>query len=187
MNDVPYTPQAPYGVWDAAHEHYCTAADTVMVEQLYQGDRRDTIPPAEADQKMTTVIAWDRQTFPGVLALPLADVAQAGAASYGLHPVIEPLTLDALEREVAAGHPVLVSVMTHGAPGGQAIAPYFGPENVHHTILIVGYDAPHGILYANDPGFMGGRQHAYSWTALEPAIQAEAQIYEPGVEMLFFS
>jgi hypothetical protein len=185
-NRVPYTPQAPFANWDAAHEHYCTAADLVMVDQFYHGDARDRIPPAEADAKMTSVIAWDRRQWPGVVTFSLTQVALAGKTLFGMQPTIQPVSFEAVQRQVAAGHPVLVALMTHGAPGGAAIAPYYGPADVHHVILITGYDAARGLVYANDPGFMQGQSYAYAWSSLLPAIQAEVHRPDPAANMLSF-
>ncbi|HEX4213284.1 MAG TPA: C39 family peptidase [Candidatus Dormibacteraeota bacterium] len=187
MNQVPYTPQAPFDNWDAAHEHYCTAADTLMVEDFYKGDRESVIPPAVADQQMGAIIARDRQVWPGVLSLPLASVAQTAQAMFGLTPTIEPVTLANVERALAGGHPVLVALMTHGDPGGAAIAPYYGSDNVHHVILLIGYDATRNVVYANDPGFMQGRDYTYSWSTLTPAIAQESPRYDPSQEMLYFT
>jgi hypothetical protein len=174
---MPYTSQAPTGNFDSAHEEYCEAAAVLMVGRYFAGDRRAQIPGGEADASMRGIVAWERAAFPGVLDLPLVDVQRVAAHFYGLAGEVVPVDLGAIKRSLAAGQPVIIPVMTHGAPGGQKIAPYYGAVSVYHVIVLVGYDAAKGIVYTNDAGFSvyPGRAYPYAWSTLSAAIDAQTQ------------
>jgi len=184
---VPYTAQSPFNQWGAGnpHEEYCEAAALLMLGDYYKGDTRDRIPPAEADSAMAQIVGVERRTFPGVLDLPLTSVGAVGTQLYGLTPEVMPVDLDAIKRNLAEGHPVIVPVMTHGA-GGAKIAPFYGAVNVYHVIVITGYDTARGLLYTNDAGFVQGQNYAYSWATLSSAIDAQAQKFPQGRVMLIF-
>lgn len=185
---VPYTSQSPYAQWGAGdpHQEYCEAAALLMVSQYFKGDRRDHIPPAEADAGMGQIVSVERKDFPGVLDLPLSDMASVGNQLWGLTPSVAPVGPTEIERSLANGRPVVVPVMTHGA-NGERIAPFYGAVNVYHVIVLTGYDASKGLFYANDAGFMQGQNYAYTWATLSTAIDAQAQRYPQGRVMLAFS
>lgn len=181
---VPYTPQAPFNTWDAAHEDYCEAAATLMYGAYLTGDHREVIPPAEADQRMGKIVNWERATWPGVLNLPLSDVGETGAHFFNATPFFDDPTLPNIERALAAGHPVIIPLMTHGAPGGHKINPYYGTLNVYHVLLITGYGP--GYLVTNDAGIGAGENWRYTWTVLSAAMQAQVAVMHQQPVMLYF-
>ena len=75
IQGVPFTIQSPYQVWDRVHDEYCEAAAVYMVGQYWNNDHRANLPQAEAEATMGRFVAWERATFPGVLNLPLLDMA----------------------------------------------------------------------------------------------------------------
>jgi hypothetical protein len=173
IQTVPYTVQAPYGKWDAAHEEYCEAAAVLMVGLYMGGDRRSRIPPAEADADMANIVSYERATWPGVLNLSLDKVGAVGNHFYNVAPTLEEASFDNIEKEIAAGRPVIIPVMTHGAPGGARIAPYYGSLSVYHVIVIVGYDAATQTVTTNDAGISQGQNYQYRWPVLESAMDAQ--------------
>ena len=183
---VPYTAQAPTGNWDAAHEEYCEAAAALMVGRYYQNLKYagDRIPPADADQAMGQIVAYERQTWPGVLDLSLDRVAQVTQHFYNLDATIGPASLAAVKRALAGGQPVLIPLMTHGGPGGARIAAPYGSVSVYHVIVITGYDTQK--VYTNDPGFVQGQNWAYTWDVLQSAMTAqESRMGQPSVMLSF--
>jgi hypothetical protein len=117
--------------------------------------------------------------------LPLTSVASVGTQLFGLKPTVAPVDLEQIEQNVAAGRPVIVPVMTHGA-GGAKIAPFYGAVDVYHVIVITGYDQTKGLLYTNDAGFIEGQNYAYTWSTLSSAIDAQTRKYPQGRVMLVF-
>lgn len=186
---VPYTSQSPYDQWGAndPHQNYCEAAALLMVALYYQGDHQSRIPPATADADMGHIVSVERSLFPGVLDLSVQDIAEVGSRLYGLQATVVPISEVTTEQELAEGHPVIIPVMTHGLPGGQMIAPYYGTVNVYHVIVVTGYDAARGVFYTNDAGFMQGQNYAYTWSTLAEANAAQAQRFPQGQVMLVFS
>jgi Peptidase_C39 like family len=185
---VPYTSQFPYsGQWNAGNPHleYCEAAALLMMADFYKGDTRDRIPPAEADAGMGQIVQTERTSYPSVVDLPLTSIGEVGTRMFGLRPTISPVGLDAIQRQLAAGRPVIIPVMTHGA-NGVKIAPFYGASNVYHVIVITGYDTTRGVLYTNDAGFVEGQNYAYRWETLSSAIDAANQKYGQGRVMLVF-
>ncbi|HXM58204.1 MAG TPA: C39 family peptidase [Candidatus Dormibacteraeota bacterium] len=185
---VPYTSQFPYsGQWNAGNPHleYCEAAALLMMSDFFKGDARDRIPPAEADPAMGEIVQAERRTFPGVLDLPLTSIGAVGTQLFSLRPTVTPVSMEAIERQLAGGRPVIVPVMTHGSNGAK-IAPFYGAGNVYHVIVITGYDSAKSLLYTNDAGFVEGQNYAYSWATLSSAIDAADQKYGQGRVMLVF-
>jgi hypothetical protein len=177
IQGVPFTIQAPFQVWDRAHEEYCEAAAVYMVGQYWGNDHRQRIPPAEADATMGRMVAWERASFPGVVNLPLSDmvlVAQHFYATAKLNAQVVPVDYGVIQQSLAAGRPVIIPVMTHGAPGGWPIYPTYGAGNVYHVIVLIGYDATKGLVYTNDAGLREGLGLPYSWSTLQTAIESQA-------------
>jgi hypothetical protein len=177
IQGVPFTIQAPFQVWDRAHQEYCEAAAVYMVSQYWNSDHRQRIPPAEADAAMGQMVAWERATFTGVVNLPLADMGQVAQHFYpnlNLDAQVVPVDLAVIQQNLAAGRPVIIPVMTHGAAGGRAIYPTYAAGSVYHVIVLIGYDTSRGIVYTNDPGLREGLGLPYAWSTLQAALETQA-------------
>src|SRR5262249_57690090 len=119
------------------------------------------------------------------LGHPLSSMCSDWTHIYGLSPTVMPVDLDAIERNLASGRPVIIPVMTHGV-NGQKISPHYGTLNVYHVIVLIGYDNQKGLLYTNDAGFVEGQNYAYTWSTLSTAIDAQAGKFPQGRVMLVF-
>lgn len=183
---VPYTGQAPTGNWDAVHEDYCEAAAVLMVGYWYQkryiGSDVQTIPPGEAEQKMAEITRWERANFPGH-DLDLNQVASVASNFYNLDGQVVPVgpdDSDAIRRQIAAGKPVIIPVMTQ-LLDGQKINPQYtyhrgaqGGYGVYHVMVLIGYDVNTGEFYADDAGIVPqGKRVSYPWSRLSAAIDAQ--------------
>jgi Peptidase_C39 like family len=179
---VPYTSQAPRADWPT-HEDYCEPAALLMYADFLHGDKRQVIPADEADREMTTIIRWERLTFASPHPdLTLEQMGQTAEHFHGFGHFVQPADLGAVKQQLAAGHPVIIPVMTHGAPGGQPLSPHYGRQNVYHVILITGYDGDR--VYTNDAGFMQGQNQSYAWSTLESAMDAQQAKMHQGRVML---
>ncbi|MGH7904430.1 MAG: C39 family peptidase [Candidatus Dormibacteraceae bacterium] len=180
---VPYTPQAPRGDWPT-HEDYCEAAALLMYSHYLRGDHSATIPAATAEREMDPLVAWERRTFDNPHPdLTLAQIGQEAGRLFGFRSVVQPATLDAVREQLARGNPVIIPVMTHGAPGGAKLTPYYGSGNVYHVLLLIGYTAD-GHLIADDGGFMQGRYWQYRWPTLWSAMEAQMPRMNQAPQML---
>ena len=181
---VPYTSQAPHADW-STHEDYCEAAALLMYSAYLSRDQREVIPPNEADSRMTRLVQFERTTYrTNHPDLTLDQMGYVAHSMFGMTPHVMPASLDAIKHQLAAGRPVIVPVMTHGAPGGQKLAPFYGYMNVYHVLLIKGYDSRN--LYTNDAGFMQGENYAYTWPWLAAAIDSQSAKMHQGRVMLVF-
>ncbi|MGH7775825.1 MAG: C39 family peptidase [Candidatus Dormibacterales bacterium] len=183
---VPYTPQAPHDDW-ATHEDNCEAAAIVMYASYLHGDRRSTIPPDEADSLMTPVLRYERAWLANPHPdLTLEEIGEVANHFYGFRYEVGPAGYAAVRRQLAEGHPVVIPVMTHGAPGGAKLTPYYGAVSVYHVVLLVGYTSD-GLLIANDAGFMQGQYWRYTWATLVSAMAAQEPRMHQGQVMLTLS
>jgi hypothetical protein len=157
-----------------------------MMSDFFKGDARDRIPPAEADSGMGTIYQTERRTFPNVKDLPLASIATVGNQMFGLRPTMMPADMEAIERQLAAGRPVIIPVMTHGGPNHTKIAPNYADGDSYHVIVVTGYDSAKGMLYTNDAGFIQGQNWVYNWTTLSAAMDSANRYIGQGRVMLVF-
>jgi len=184
---VPYTSEFPFANEinpKDPHENYCEAAALEMVSQYFKGDTRVFLPAAEADAGMGGIVSVERRTFPGVLDLPLTSVASVGTQMFGLKATISPVDQVEIRRNLAAGRPVIVPLMTW--VNGTRISEHYGSVGVYHVVVLTGYDSAKGVFYTNESGFTEGHDWPYTWSLLSSAIDAQAAKYPQGRVMLVF-
>ncbi|GAC1329450.1 MAG: hypothetical protein NVSMB17_05850 [Candidatus Dormibacteria bacterium] len=163
--NVPYTVQAPFANWKF-HEESCEEATLLMYRQFLQGDSRADIPPGEADQGLRALKAWQVTNWGSEVDLTLERTGQLAHDYWGYHYQVMPATEESIRQAIAAGHPVVVPVMTRSLQN-----PHYGPKTVYHEVLLKGYSA--GGAIANDPGVQEGKNWFYSWDILFGAIDAQ--------------
>jgi hypothetical protein len=173
---VPYTVQAPYANW-SFHQESCEEAAILMYHDFLAGDRRADIPPAEADQQLGALKAWQVSHWGAERDLDLQHTGQLARDNYGYSFRVLPATIDSIKAAIAAGHPVVVPVMTHALQNS-----YYGPKSVYHEVLVKGYTADGAIT--NDPGISQGKNWFYSWSVIFQAIDAQTPAMKQGRVML---
>ena len=100
--------------------------------------------------------------------LTLDRTGQFAQAYYGYHYALVPATAESITAQVAAGHPVIVPVMTKALQNN-----HYGRGDVYHEVLIKGY-TPDGVV-TNDAGVQEGKDWFYAWNVIFGAIDAQAQ------------
>ncbi|HEV3231598.1 MAG TPA: C39 family peptidase [Candidatus Dormibacteraeota bacterium] len=173
---VPYTVQAPFNNWKV-HEESCEEAALLMYHDFLEGDARAQIPPADADQQLRALKAWQVTNWGAERDLDLEHIGQLAQQYYGYTYQVSPATQANIQAAVAAGHPVVVPVMTHSLMNSN-----YGPKTVYHVVLIKGY-APGGVV-TNDAGIKEGKDWFYSWPVLFSAIDAQTPKMGQGRLML---
>jgi hypothetical protein len=162
---VPYTVQAPFANW-AVHEESCEEAALLMYHDFLAGQKTD-IDPATADQQIRAMKAWQVTNWGAERDLTIEKVGELAKDYYGHnYTVTQNLTQDDIKKQIIAGHPLLVPVMTQSLQN-----PHYSPGNVYHILLIKGYDAT-GVI-TNDAGIKEGKDWHYSWGILWSAIDAQ--------------
>ncbi|MDQ6748923.1 MAG: C39 family peptidase [Candidatus Dormibacteraeota bacterium] len=162
---APYTVQAPFGNWKF-HQESCEEAALLMYHDFLEGDQHPDIPPAEADQALRAIKAWEVQNWGAEVDLSIDRTGELAQQYYSYKYQVIAVTPDSVRQAVAAGHPVVVPVMTHSLQN-----PHYGPMSVYHEVLIKGYNAD-GVV-ANDAGVQEGKDWFYSWPILLSAIDAQ--------------
>jgi hypothetical protein len=162
---VPYTVQAPFANWKV-HEESCEEAALLMYHDFLQGDVRPDIPPAEADQQLRALKTWQVEKWGAERDLTVEKMGQLAQAYWGHKYQVITVSETSIKEEIAAGHPVIVPVMTHSLQNS-----HYGPKTVYHVLLIKGY-SPTGVV-TNDPGIAQGKDWFYSWSVILGAIDAQ--------------
>lgn len=161
---VPFTSQAPHGVWDEAHEDYCEEASALMADRFFA--RASIGTPDDADQAMGSLVAWEEAHLPESKSTTAAETKQMIEANFPLTVTLSTdVTLAGIKRALASGQLVLVP-----AAGRELGNPFFtAPGPVYHMLVIKGYTAD-GRLITNDPGTRHGADYVYDADTLLNAV-----------------
>lgn len=163
---VPFTPQAPYAVWDHLHNEACEEAAVIIVDQYLKGDQRSKIPAAKADDLIKKMVQWQMQKLGVHKDLTAEEIVKYLAKEYLGHSkakVHYDFSTDNIKRELSIGKPVIVPC------AGRLLGnPYFRrPGPIYHMVVIVGYDSKYFIT--NDPGTRRGYKFKYTFDRIQYA------------------
>lgn len=162
--DVPFTPQAPFAVWDAFHEDGCEEASVLMVGRFWQDRKIES--PADADKELLALGDLENKLFGQNKDTDAGETAKFMQDFYGFKNVAVRynITLDDIRSEVGAGRPVILPLY------GRNLNPYFsngGP--LYHMLVVKGYTA-NGQFITNDPGTKRGKDYVYDGAYLMERI-----------------
>jgi hypothetical protein len=162
---VPYTVQAPGANWKV-HEESCEEAALLMYQKYLAGSRVDIAAP-DADAELRAMKAWQVKNWGAEGDISMQKIGELAQLYYGRSfRLIPNITEEQIKKEVAAGRPVMVPVMTQSLKNS-----HYSPGNVYHILLIKGYDAT-GVI-TNDPGVKEGKDWHYDWAILWSAVDAQ--------------
>ncbi len=165
--DVPFTPQAPLGEWDALHEEACEEASALMVLRYFQGK------PLTSPEDAETGIKFLVEKSEKVLGQAVDQTAQQIAELIASETVDRTLTIsvvanpteESIKHALDQGMLLIVP-----AAGRQLHNPYFQrPGPLYHMLVIRGYTKD-GFAITNDPGTKRGKEFLYTWPTLLAAI-----------------
>jgi len=163
--DVPFTPQAPFGVWDAIHEDACEEASAIMAAHFVL---KEPIPDAAyADKEILKMVDWEKKNFGFWVDTDAEKTAEMTKGLYGLKTVElkYDITIDDIKAAVAAGYPVIIP-----AAGRELHNPYYRPPGpLYHMMVVKGYTKD-GKIIVNDPGTKRGKDFTYDEKLLLNAI-----------------
>lgn len=162
---VPFTSQAPHGIWDAPWEEFCEEASTLMAVSFVKGT---SIPDADfAAGEMLKVKIFEEQRFGYYQDTTAEETAIILREHFGLARVevrYAPSIADII-KELAEGKVVVVP-----AAGRELPNPYYrSPGPLYHMLVIKGYTKD-GRFITNDPGTKRGADFLYDQKALFSAI-----------------
>jgi hypothetical protein len=161
---VPFTSQAPYGVWDPLHEDACEEASFYMVHQFYAGTPEGKIDPAVADPELQRMVHAEESLglTPSITLAEAKDflMKDTNTTSY----ILDNPTVGDIKLLISLGKPVIVP-----AAGRELGNPFFTGEGpLYHMLVIRGYTET--TFITNDPGTRMGENYAYDIDVLMAAI-----------------
>ena len=163
--NVPFTSQAPFGVWDPLHEETCEEAALIMAEHFIKGT---PLTPAIAEAEMQDLVLWEREHgySQDVTAMQMADIARNKLDIRA--SIRTQVTKQTIIDQLAAGFPVIIP-----AAGRDLGNPYFsGAGPWYHAIVIIGYRKTwfNEYFITNDPGTKRGAKYEYKVQMVLDAI-----------------
>lgn len=158
---VPFTSQAPYGVWDVIHEETCEEA-AILMARAWMYDL--PLTKENVEYELQKIVQWENLNFGTFENTSAAETALIAKRIYGMDArLIDRPTIDDIKRELRNN-----SVIAMGLAGRELQNPHFTPPGpVYHMIVIRGYDA--NGFFANDPGTYRGENFYYPFNIIEEA------------------
>lgn len=161
---VPFTPQAPFAVWDELHEDACEEASVMMIDAFYTNR---SFTPQSADDEINAIVNWELPTFGYWLDTTAEETARILREKYGYQNVrvVYDININDIKREVANGHPVILP-----AAGQMLGNEYFTqPGPLYHMLVVRGWTSD-GKIITNDPGTKRGEGYLYDPDVLISAV-----------------
>lgn len=160
---VPFTSQAPGGVWDEYHEEACEEASLLMVAHYLSGKALDkTI----AEKELQALIAFQIKNYGDYKDSDVSQTIRLGKDFYGLDNLkaVYDFSLADLKKYLAQGKPIIVP-----AAGRLLKNPFFtSPGPLYHNLVLIGFEKD--VIIANDPGTRRGESYRYAENVLFSAI-----------------
>lgn len=161
---VPFTSQAPKGIWDDFTEETCEEASFLMALAYYKGKPEGMLDPAWVDGELHAMVDVENGLGYGISISTAQFTSFAQAYADTSARIIENPTTDDLRTELAAGNPVIVP-----AYGRKLGNPFFTGEGpLYHMLVLRGYTTT--TFIANDPGTRHGENYQYTFDVLMNAI-----------------
>ncbi|TSC65806.1 MAG: Uncharacterized protein G01um101477_330 [Candidatus Doudnabacteria bacterium Gr01-1014_77] len=167
--EVPFTSQSPFATWDEDENSACEEASLIMAWHWLKGDVIGKIPPAQAEQEIRGLIAFENEKYGNSFDTSAKDTAQTFIDYYKNKniKVKYDFTTNEIIEEISKGNIVIVP-----ANGIALNNPNFkqpGPET--HMLIVTGYDQNKKEFTTNDPGTRRGQDYIYTYDVLFNAIQ----------------
>lgn len=161
--DVPFTPQAPFAVWDHVHEEACEEASLIMVKYFLDNKKLSPVIAENEIQQMKEYQLKENGSYADSNMKELVEIAEGHYKLDNLD-VIYDFTKADIKKELAKGNPIIVP--TAGRDLGN---PFFTqPGPLYHNLVLIGYEGD--IIITNDPGTKRGEKFKYDIDILFSAI-----------------
>lgn len=160
---VPFTSQAPLGIWDAVHEDTCEEASVLMLEYYVA---KKTLTLQLAEKELQRMVAFENKNYGGYKDTTAAETAKLAADFYGLKnlKVVYDFKKDDLKKYLSLGKPIIVP-----AAGRDLKNPHYTPPGpLYHNLVLTGYNGDK--IITNDPGTKHGENYDYDIDTLYNAI-----------------
>lgn len=161
---VPFTPQAPTGNWDAIHSEACEEASVIMAYAYLSGHTEATLEPEFVEKEISKLIPWEQKNFGYYLDTNATETAQMLRDVYGLKTkIVTNYTEESLKKALSEN-----KVIIYFWAGRVLDNPsYRSPGPLYHVLVIKWYTESKFIT--NDPGTKNGGNYAYAYDTLYQA------------------
>ena len=153
---IPFYSQAPLSKWDAVHEEMCEEASVLNAGLYLLGEKpsKDAFEKELMDfKRLEEKELGDYKSNTVAEVKKTADIYFAGKINSKI--IVNP-TIEDIETEIAAGHPVVVPLS-----GRDIDNPNFTPPGpVYHMLVVKGYDTQNFVT--NDVGTRKGDSYTYA-------------------------
>lgn len=152
---MPFYSQAPFGNWDKVHEEMCEESSVLNAGLFLLGEK----PSKDAfEKKLMNFKKLEEKELGDYKSNTISEIKKVTDIYLEgkiKTKIIENPTIEDVEKEIAAGHPVVAPL------AGRDIGnPNFTPPGpVYHMLVIKGYDAQNFIT--NDVGTRKGESYVY--------------------------
>lgn len=160
---VPFTSQAPFGIWDQRHEEACEEASLIIIK--YYLDGKPLIKDI-AEAEIQKMINFEIKNYGDYKDSDAEQIVKLAEDFYGLEnlKIIYDFGKDDLKKELAKNNPVIVPVA-----GRELGNPYYTqPGPLYHNLVLIGYSGDQ--IITNDPGTRRGEGYRYDINVLYNAI-----------------
>lgn len=159
--DIEFTRQAPYLIWDNLHNEFCEEASVLITHAWAHGLR---LTSALADAELKKMADWEIVKFGYFESTTAEQTAQLAREFYGLKvDLLKNPTQEEIKKELVDGNLVVM-----GMAGRLLGNPHFkAPGPVYHMLVIKGYDEQG--FFTNDPGTLYGKNYYYTYDTIMKA------------------
>lgn len=163
---VPFTSQAPFGVWDERHKEACEEASLVMI---YAYLAKKELTRESAEKEIQKLIEFQIKNYGDFKDTNAEQTVNLFKDFYGKSikdrlKVVYDINKEALKEALARGNPVIAPVA-----GRELGNPYFtAPGPLYHNLVLTGYVG--NQIITNDPGTRRGENYRYDLDVLFEAI-----------------
>lgn len=161
--EVPFTVQAPYGVWDERHEEACEEASLLMVAKYLAEEK---LTPEISEKELQKMIDFQVEKYGDYKDSDMDELIELAEDFYDLKnlEVIYDFKKEKIKEELSKGNPIIVPTA-----GRQLGNPYFTlPGPLYHNLVLIGYNGNN--IITNDPGTKRGEDFIYDIDVLYNAI-----------------
>lgn len=160
---VPFTSQAPFGVWDQKHEEACEEASLIIIHAYLN---KDSLTPAGAENEIQKMINFEIQNYGDYKDSNAEQIVKLAKDFYGIENLkaVYDFEKEDIKKELAKGNPVVIP-----AVGRELGNPYYTqPGPLYHMLVLTGYSGDQ--IITNDPGTRRGEGYRYDINVLYDAI-----------------